>query len=116
MRLGKIKEKHAMKRNAPLDPQTLDDVLSKPHQQLGRILHKAKTLKKLQDVINKLLPKALQPYVEVMNIDKHHLVLCASNGTYASALRMHHDRLLAAINRQPMQLKLEGITIKVRPS
>ena len=111
---GDIAQGVQMKRSPKLDPLKLTDVMGQTQHRLGQLLNKAKRLSLLQQLLPTLLPEALQDHVQVMNIHQHELVLCASNSTIASALRLHRDRLISAINRDPMGLRLNEISIKVR--
>ena len=104
-----------MKRESKLDPIRLVDVITDSGSQLARLLHKAKKLQGIQNLLPSMLPPHLCSEVTVMNLTATDIVLQVNNGALAAALRMYHDHLLKNLNAEPLSLRLGGIKIKVRP-
>jgi hypothetical protein len=104
-----------MKREANLDPIKLINVITDSENQLARLLHKAKKLQSIHNLLPSILPSHLCSEVTVMNLTATDLILQVNSGALAAALRLQSDHVIKSLNAEPTRLRLSGIKIKVRP-
>ena len=70
------------------------------HQKLHNLIHHAASLRKLDAVLEAILPPAIKGHVHSARLEDQTLTLITSNASYATQVRFSSSALLAALNEQ----------------
>lgn len=85
------------------------------HQKLHDLIHHAASLRKLDAVLEAILPPAIKGHVHSARLEDHTLTLITPNASYATQVRFSSSALLAALNQQMPQLHIKKLSCRVKP-
>ncbi len=86
------------------------------HQKLHDLIHHAASLRKLDAVLEAILPPAIKGHVHSARLEDHTLTLITPNASYATQVRFSSGALLAALNQQMPQLHIKSLSCRVKPA
>lgn len=103
----------------PHSKENLDDlqpvIQTIRQSRLGNIVKKAQLHLSIEQSIKALLPKALTPHCQVLNIRENVLILSIDNAAIATRVRFMAADILKALKKELNLKGIQSIECRVRP-
>lgn len=86
------------------------------HQKLHDLIHHAASLRKLNAVLDAILPPALKSQVHCSRLEDGTLTLITASASFATQVRFSSGALLAGLKQQMPHLPIENLRCLVKPA